>query len=444
MFRFALGNLLSRPLRSALSMLGLAVAIGGMVGLFSIAGGVDSLVRKTFEQIPGLVVQQRGAPVPLFSTLPADWGAEIASLPGVGVVDAEIATRLNVINGKTIISPPRFLVGMDVAARERLKRSVYRENMVAGRFLDRSDEGRHHCVISELIADEFETSVGDIITLHRYDFTVVGIYRTGSIMLDINVIVDLPNCRSITRFAPDSVNCYYVEPDGTIDAKTLQRTIEAHFAGRELDAWRPAALGLAGSDAPPLSEFFKSLDGTIKGQPDSTTVSHPAPSTREETAEREPPRADADSPVEVRSAEDWSERFDEFSGELDIFLMLITGIGVLVAVLSIVNTMMMSVAERTIEFGILRANGWSKRHILQLMTLESSLLGIVGGACGVLAGWLATQGLNWSFPERLHLYAGPGLLGFGILFSTLLGVVGGLYPAWVAARMSPMESIRRG
>ena len=67
MFKFALGNLGSRPVRSALSILGLTVAIAGMVGLFSIAGGIDQLVSSTFDMIPGLLVQQRGAPVPLFS-----------------------------------------------------------------------------------------------------------------------------------------------------------------------------------------------------------------------------------------------------------------------------------------------------------------------------------------------------------------------------------------
>ena len=62
MFKFALQNLLSRPLRTALSILGLLVAIAGMVGLFSIAGGIDRLVSATFDQIPGMLVQQRGAP----------------------------------------------------------------------------------------------------------------------------------------------------------------------------------------------------------------------------------------------------------------------------------------------------------------------------------------------------------------------------------------------
>ena len=143
-------------------------------------------------------------------------------------------------------------------------------------------------------------------------------------------------------------------------------------------------------------------------------------------------------------AEDWSERFEEFSGDLNLFLSMITAIGLAIAVLSIVNTMMMSVTERTTEFGILRANGWSRGHIIQLMAWESGLLGICGGTVGVGIGLIAIRIVNWKWADRLQLYAGPELILFGILFSAALGIFGGLYPAWVAARMSPMDSIRRG
>ena len=66
MLKFAIGNLLSRRARSLLSLLGLTVAIIGMVGLFSVAGGIDSMVADTFGRIPGLIAMQRGAPIPLF------------------------------------------------------------------------------------------------------------------------------------------------------------------------------------------------------------------------------------------------------------------------------------------------------------------------------------------------------------------------------------------
>ena len=80
MWRFAIQNLVSRPLRSLLALGGLSVAIAGMVGLFSVAEGIDHMVNDTFSRIPGLAIMQAGAPLPLFPRLPADWAGEIAEM----------------------------------------------------------------------------------------------------------------------------------------------------------------------------------------------------------------------------------------------------------------------------------------------------------------------------------------------------------------------------
>jgi putative ABC transport system permease protein len=202
----------------------------------------------------------------------------------------------------------------------------------------------------------------------------------------------------------------------------------------------------------PLADFFKSYDRSLKGQGAATDdavdnkAEHAKPPVSQGTDEKSASANDAvaESPIEVRSADDWAEKFDEFSADLNLFLTLMTAIGVIIAVLSIINTMLMSVTERRIEFGVLRANGWSRRHILALVTYESALLGVVGGILGAGLGWCATLVINASFPDRVSLHAGPGLLLFSVAFSITLCVLGGLYPAWLAARLSPMEAIRRG
>ena len=75
---------------------------------------------------------------------------------------------------------------------------------------------------------------------------------------------------------------------------------------------------------------------------------------------------------------------------------------------------------------------------------KSTLLGIMGGVLGCASGCLVVQVVNWTFPTKVHLFASPSLLLFSLVFSTLLGMSGGLYPAFWAVRMSPMEAIRRG
>ena len=141
---------------------------------------------------------------------------------------------------------------------------------------------------------------------------------------------------------------------------------------------------------------------------------------------------------------DWAEKIKELSADLDIILTLLTSIGVVIAVLSIINTMLMSVTERIIEFGILKANGWSQRSVLKLIALESIMLGFSGGLLGTFIGWGATLIVNAQFPTRMNLYASPSLLIFALLFSTFMGLTGGLYPAIWAMRMMPMDAIRRG
>ncbi len=421
MFRFAIRNLLSRPLRTALSVLGLAVAISGMVGLFSIAGGIDRVVTQTFDQIPGLLVQQQGAPIPLFSTLPANWQEELESIPGVGVVDPEVFCRVNQLDNQMVINPPRFAVGMEIQSRLDLKRSIYRESLVEGRFFELSDQATNHCLVSKEISDSSEKGVGETITLNGVEFEIIGVYETGSLMLDVNILMDIATCRSLGRIDEQTVGCFYVEPDGTIDNEDLKENIQNHFQGRDLSDWKP-------SSGNAFNALLKSVGSNFQNRQESKTE-HTESTT---------------SPIEVRTADDWGKRIAEFSGDLNLFLSMMTAIGVSIATLSIVNTMMMSVTERTTEFGILRANGWSQKNIILLMTLESGLIGLSGGVIGVFIGWLATLLVNVSWPGRLQLHAGLVLLLFGMLLSVVLGLIGGLYPAWRASRLSPMESIRRG
>jgi putative ABC transport system permease protein len=447
MHRFAFGNLLSRPIRSLLSMLGLGVAIGGMVGLFSIAGGITELVTGTFAMIPGILVQQQGAPVPIFSTLPASWQSELETIEGVAVVNAEILTRVNVLDGKPVISPPRFLLGFDIPSRMKLSDSIYGQKLLAGRFLNLSDQNTPNCLISKSISEATKKTVGDTILANGNSLNVVGIYECGSMLLDCNLLLDISALRRIARYDPNSVSCYYVETKPGASQKAVCDRIEEQFRGRDLQP--SLGFGSLSSGENPFMAVVRGLESVLRGTLPTAATEKPAsaPIAKEATiAPGETSSEDEKPPstVEVRSADDWAERFEEFTGDLKLFLTIMTAVGVTIAVLSIVNTMLMSVTERTIEFGILRANGWTRRNVMSLVTWESAVLGLLGGCVGSAGGWVAVQILNRIWPERLHLHASPFLLLFSIVFSIALGMLGGVYPAWRAAQMSPMDAIRRG
>lgn len=436
MYRFAAQNLLSRPVRSLLALLGLTVAITGMVGLFSIAAGINDTVTQTFGRIPGLAAMQPGAPIPLFSRLPASWADEIEHLKGVRVARPEIWARAQLIDGKPTFSPPRLLFGIDIEDTLALTKAVYRDDIITGRFLAKKDRGTFHCVISQQIAESLHKQVGDTIRADGHNLTIVGIYNCRSLLLDVAIVLDFQAVKTIGRFEEGLVTSIYFEPDGTVPNKQLMEDVRALFRGRKVDASRTTALSaLTSGGSLDLMSVAAKLMQTAPAEADKPHAS---------TDDNGEKAVVAEEAVEVRSAQDWGDKIQELSGDLDIFLWLMTAIGVIIALLSILNTMLMSVAERMIEFGVLRANGWSSWDVLRLITWESALLGLMGGILGCASGCVVVQIVNWTFPTKVHLYASPGLLLFSLAFSTALGMSGGLYPAYWAVRMSPMEAIRRG
>ena len=264
MFRLALRNLLSRPGRSLLAILGLTVAIAGMVGLFSVAEGIDSTVSKAFGRIPGLIVMEPGSPIPLFSHVPAEWEHELRQVDGVSVVTPEICARANVIENKPVIAPPRLLFGIDMESRQGLERDVYRESIQEGRYLSPADRHTKSVLISRQIAREFKKSVGETLQVNGIDLHIVGIYHTGILLLDVAVIVDIDCLRSMARLDPDTVCDYYIETDASADDAVMKERILSRFRERGLTARHTTSDGNSRRSAASLADLARQLDRVLK------------------------------------------------------------------------------------------------------------------------------------------------------------------------------------
>jgi ABC-type antimicrobial peptide transport system permease subunit len=124
-------------------------------------------------------------------------------------------------------------------------------------------------------------------------------------------------------------------------------------------------------------------------------------------------------------------------GGISFMAILVGGVGVL-------NTMLMSVVERTREIGVLRALGWRRRRILWLILREALLLGLLGGIAGlcIAFGMLVAMGQIPNYGEMLTPIWGWDILARALAVSLLLGVIGGLYPAFRATRLQPVEALR--
>jgi len=122
----------------------------------------------------------------------------------------------------------------------------------------------------------------------------------------------------------------------------------------------------------------------------------------------------------------------------------ISFLAVFIGAVGMLNTMLMSVLERTREIGVLRALGWRGRQVLGMILKESLVLGAVGGLCGIplglgLGGLIGSSGVWGGAIESAYT---SQIFVQAIVVAVVAGVVGGLYPAWRATRMRPVEALR--
>jgi len=401
---FAWRNLMTRPLRTALALIGLSVPILGVLGLFCLSGALRNLVGDTLNQIQGIMVLRSNVPSPVFSDVEANLAEKIRAVPGVRIVATEVWKLAPAVEGKNLImkslgeftkgqSPVSLfdapvIQGQDIPSHSDLRTSVYGKatrERGTGRFLNETDRGQPHIVISKKLAKQYGSAegvpkqVGDTLRIDGKPFKIVGIYDTGSMFLDVVIVMDIDVARKLVGVASDRASSFYVEMTDPSKNQEIAALIEQ-----------------------------------------------------------------AVSNVDARSMEEFQANFGILMSQLDLFLLMTVSLALLVGVVGIINTMLMSTTERFVEFGVLRTNGWSRGHVLALVTCESAMLGLLSGVIGcaiaLLAAFIANRFLTGGLVLAMPLW----LLGLGIALSVVTGTLGGLYPAWKASRLVPMDAIRLG
>ena len=399
---FAWRNLLTRPLRTLLALIGLSVPILGVMGLYSVSDAVRNLVGETLSRIEGLLLTRKNAFSPVVSTLPASLADDLRKLPGVRAVAPEVWGIAPPVEGRgllvrsltsnkgmmgSLLDQP-VVCGQDIPAHKNLHSAVFpralKENG-KGRFLTEADRGSSNIVISSKLARDFGRSekepkqLGDTLRIADKSFTIVGMYETSSILLDVVIVMDIDTARHVLNVGKDTVSSMYVE----------------------------------GLDPGRNDDLAKAIEKANPG-------------------------------VDARSMNEVQANFGSLMGQVDKLLMMTVSLALLVGIVGIINTMLMSTTERFVEFGVLRTNGWSEANILTLVTLESAFLGLMSGVVGCALAYLGTAIANRFISGGVHLVVTPAILGLGLTLSVVMGTLGGLYPAWRAARLVPMEAIRIG
>jgi len=149
------------------------------------------------------------------------------------------------------------------------------------------------------------------------------------------------------------------------------------------------------------------------------------------------------SDLTISSTADYADK--QMMGEyMQAFVWAIAGLAIVIGGVGMMNSQLMAVIERTREIGVLRSVGWSGRRVMTMILGESLLVGLLGGLFGIAVGWL----LITAFEDVAGFFGAskanitPNLIQQALWVVLILGFVGGVYPAWRASRLPPVEALR--
>jgi putative ABC transport system permease protein len=269
-------------------------------------------------------------------------------------------------------------------------RETFEMRVAAGRELSPMDEGSLVTVLGSDLARRYGLGLGDSLAMHGRAFQVVGILEPTLTMPDTTAWVPLAAAQEIYVESLPSLFTAGIEPATIVSGLTV-------FPDPDAD---PEAVAAAIRTAAP--------------------------------------------DLEVVTGADFDEQIGSATAIFNAILVGIALISLAVGGLSVINTMAMSVAERTREIGIKRAIGGSRSLIVGELVAESALIGLFGGLVGLgLGALVAALGNELGRDSGFLLFMlTPWTAVTAVAFSTILGAVAGLIPALHAARLDPVTALR--
>ncbi|HET7646530.1 MAG TPA: ABC transporter permease [Candidatus Limnocylindria bacterium] len=384
----ALRNLSRRKVRTALTILGITIGIWALVVFSSMANKINSLVEGGSEYYADkvIVTDASDASGMLGAPLAASVADEVSAVDGVALAVPQVSLVFDpTTTGMTMGSSESIVGGPPVDEQYEQFDLSYAQ----GRGLNASDEGSSVVVLGSDLARKLGAAAGDRIDVRGREFEVVGVLAP-------------------TLTAPDTT------------------------------AYVPLAIG--------QQLYAEELPAVVADQLGTDVVSqivvYPA-SDEDPVVVAERIEASVDNVATLTGAE-----FDEQVGSsvsiLNAIIVGVAAISLVVGGLSVINTMAMSVQERTREIGIKRAIGGSRGRVVRELVLEAGLIGLIGGLIGLALGALVISVANEAGRNSgtVLFELTLGTAAFALAFSTILGMLAGVIPAWSAARLDPVQALR--
>ena len=408
-FRIALRALAANKLRSGLTMLGIIIGVAAVVALMAVGTGATSGITSSIEGLgTNLISVTSGRSFQFSGGGPGgqQFGGQSQSLyySDFQTIQAAVGTAaevspyyqisVNVINGS--LSANYSVTGVTPAYA-----SVSAYTISRGRFISEKDNASEARVVvlgSQSATDLFSglNPIGRIIQIDGINFTVVGVLES----------------KGSAGFG--SADDLMLIP--------LQTGYSRIFGGRAINSGQRILSGIALSarQADQIDPIISKVEYTLRKQHNLTLTDNLG--------------------FNVTSQSQMLSTLSGVSGTLTALLGAIAAISLLVGGIGIMNIMLVSVRERTREIGLRKAVGARRSVILMQFLVETLTLSIVGGLIGILVGWIIATVVSSTGLITAVVSANNALLAFGS--AALIGLFFGIYPAYQAAGLRPIEALR--
>ena len=397
-FRFAIGNIRSKGIRSWLTMAGIFIGIAAIVSLISLGEGMQAAIYEQFELL-GFDVVYVMPGSSLFSSYTGggkltDHDVKLVrGVSGVSIAggfDSKVA-KVKYRNEVVYV----FIGGIPVDETQDLLFEGTGIEMVRGQKEFKSGD-TYKCAVGyeHWIGNKFDGPVklGDKLYIHDKKFEVVAfVSRIGNDQDDSSIYIPFETFKEVFEVGDEYI------------------TIMARVKGGH----EPSKV------AEDIKKKLRRDRGLEEGEEDFTVI----------------------------SLEQMMESVDVVFDVVQAVLIGITAISLFVGGIGILNAMYTSVLERTREIGVMKSIGARNNDILNLFLIESGIIGMVGGVIGVVIGAGLSKTIEYVAEQELGMVLlkaniSPELVIGALAFSFLVGTISGALPAYQASRLNPVDALR--